>query len=146
MAESHRDKVAVISGAARGIGQAFAERLAHDGAHIVIADVLPATDTTKLVQESGRRALVSNCDVSSDSSVNALAAEVTARFGRCDILINCAGIYPRQPFSEMTFADWRRMQAINLDSVFLMCAAFVPGMRACKWGRIVNLASASLGT
>ena len=146
MAESHRDKVAVISGAARGIGQAFAERLAHDGAHIVIADVLPATDTTKLVQESGRRALVSNCDVSSDSSVNALAAEVTARFGRCDILINCARIYPRQPFSEMTFADWRRMQAINLDSVFLMCAAFVPGMRARKWGRIVNLASASLGT
>ena len=82
MAESHRDKVAVISGAARGIGQAFAERLAHDGAHIVIADVLPATDTTKLVQESGRRALVSNCDVSSDSSVNALAAEARCYLDR----------------------------------------------------------------
>ena len=146
MAESHHDKVAVISGAARGIGQAFAQRLAHDGAHIVIADVLPATDTAKFVQESGRHVLASNCDVSSESSVNALATEVTARFGRCDILINCAGIYPRQPFAEMTFADWRRMQAINLDSVFLMCAAFVPGMRARKWGRIVNMASASLGT
>jgi len=123
MAESHHDKVAVISGAARGIGQAFAQRLARDGAHIVIADLLPATDTAKLVQEAGRDVLASNCDVSSESSVNALAAEVTARFGRCDILINCAGIYPRQPFAEMTFADWRRMQAINLDSVFLMCAA-----------------------
>jgi NAD(P)-dependent dehydrogenase (short-subunit alcohol dehydrogenase family) len=146
MTESHRDKVAVISGAARGIGQAFAQRLAHDGAHIVIADLLPATDTAKLVQEAGRHVLASNCDVSSESSVNALAAEVTARFGRCDILINCAGIYPRQPFTEMTFADWRRMQAINLDSVFLTCAAFVPGMRARKWGRIVNMASATLGT
>ena len=146
MTESHRDKVAVISGAARGIGQAFAQRLAHDGAHIVIADLLPATDTAKLVQEAGKQVLASNCDVSSESSVNALAAEVTARFGRCDILINCAGIYPRQPFSEMTFADWRRMQAINLDSVFLMCAAFVPGMRARRWGRVVNMASATLGT
>jgi NAD(P)-dependent dehydrogenase (short-subunit alcohol dehydrogenase family) len=146
MAESHHDKVAIISGAARGIGQAFARRLARDGAHIVIADLLPATDTAKLVQEAGRDVLVSKCDVSSENSVNALAAEVAARFGRCDILINCAGIYPRQPFTEMTFADWRRMQAINLDSVFLMCAAFVPGMRARKWGRIVNMASATLGT
>jgi (S)-1-phenylethanol dehydrogenase len=141
MAESHHDKVAVISGAARGIGQAFAQRLARNGAHIVIADLRPATDTAKLVQEAGRHALVSKCDVSSENSVNTLAAEVTARFGRCDILINCAGIYPRQPFAEMTFADWRRMQAINLDSVFLMCAAFVPGIRARKWGRIVNMAS-----
>jgi (S)-1-phenylethanol dehydrogenase len=146
MAQSHHDKVAVISGAARGIGQAFAQRLARDGAHIVIVDLLPATDTAKLVQEAGRHVLVSNCDVSSESSVNELATEVTARFGRCDILINCAGIFPRQPFAEMTFADWRRMQAINLDSIFLMCAAFVPGMRARKWGRIVNMASATLGT
>jgi NAD(P)-dependent dehydrogenase (short-subunit alcohol dehydrogenase family) len=95
--------------------------------------VLAATDTAKLVQETGRDVLVSKCDVSSESSVNALAAEVTARFGRCYILINCAGIYPRQPFAEMTFADWRQMLAINLDSAFLMCAAFVPGMRARKW-------------
>jgi NAD(P)-dependent dehydrogenase (short-subunit alcohol dehydrogenase family) len=146
MAESHHDKVAVISGAARGIGQAFAQRLAREGAYIVIADVLPATDTAKLVQEAGRDVLASKCDVSSESSVTELASEVTARFGRCDILINCAGIYPRQPFAEMTFADWRRMQAINLDSVFLMCAAFGPGMRARKWGRIVNMASATLGT
>ena len=75
-----------------------------------------------------------------------LTAEVSARFGRCDILVNCAGIFPLQPFSEMTFADWRRIQAINLDSVFLMCSAFVPGMRERKWGRIVNMASSTLGS
>jgi NAD(P)-dependent dehydrogenase (short-subunit alcohol dehydrogenase family) len=84
--------------------------------------------------------------VSSESSVTSLAAEVTARFGRCDILVNCAGVYPLQSFAEITFAEWRRVQAINLDSVFLMCAAFVPGMRARKWGRIVNLASSTLGS
>jgi NAD(P)-dependent dehydrogenase (short-subunit alcohol dehydrogenase family) len=146
MAKSHHDKVAVISGAASGIGQAFAQRLAQDGADIVIADVLPATDTVKLVEQAGRHVLALKCDVSSEASVKALAAEVTARFDRCDILVNCAGIYPLLSFAEMTFADWRRVQAINLDGLFLMCAAFVPSMRRRKWGRIVNLASSTLGS
>jgi 3-oxoacyl-[acyl-carrier protein] reductase len=141
MAKSHQDKVAIISGAASGIGQAFAHRLAQDGAHIVIADILPAADTVRLVKETGRDVLAWEGNVSSESSVTALLTEVTARFGRCDILVNCAGIFPLKPFVEMTFADWRQVQAINLDSVFLMSAAFVPGMRARKWGRIVNITS-----
>src|SRR5258708_7739961 len=65
---------------------------------------------------------------------------------RCDILINCAGIFPNQPFDEMTFADWRRVLAINLDSVFLMSAAFAPAMKQRQWGRIVNMASSTLGS
>jgi NAD(P)-dependent dehydrogenase (short-subunit alcohol dehydrogenase family) len=143
---SHHNKIAVISGAAAGIGQAFAQRLAQDGADIVIADIASGTDTLKLVEQAGRRALSCVCDVSLEQSVAGLAQEVAATFGRCDILVNCAGIYPLQPFAQMTFADWRRVQAINLDSVFLMCAAFVPGMRERKWGRIVNLASSTLGS
>jgi NAD(P)-dependent dehydrogenase (short-subunit alcohol dehydrogenase family) len=83
-------------------------------------------------------------DVSSESSVNALSAQVSARFSHCDILVNCAGIFPLKPFAEMTFADWRRVQSVHLDSVYLMCAAFVPAMRARRWGRIVNLASSTL--
>jgi NAD(P)-dependent dehydrogenase (short-subunit alcohol dehydrogenase family) len=146
MAKSHHDKIAVISGAANGIGQAFAQRLAQDGAHIVVADVAPGTDTVKMVEVAGRQAFAHKTDVSSEDSVKALAAEVAKRFGRCDILVNCAGIYPLQPFAQMSFADWRRVQAINLDSVFLMSAAFVPGMRERKWGRIVNLASSTLGS
>jgi NAD(P)-dependent dehydrogenase (short-subunit alcohol dehydrogenase family) len=146
MAKSHYDKIAVISGGANGIGQAFAQRLAQDGAHIVIADVASGSDTVKMVEQTGRHAFACKCDVSSEDSVKALADEVTKRFGCCDILINCAGIFPNQPFDQMTFADWRRVQAINLDSVFLMSAAFAPGMKQRRWGRIVNMASSTLGS
>src|ERR1700737_320156 len=65
MAKSHYDKIAVISGGANGIGQAFAQRLAHDGAHIVIADVASGSDTVKMVEQVGRHAVASKCDVSS---------------------------------------------------------------------------------
>jgi NAD(P)-dependent dehydrogenase (short-subunit alcohol dehydrogenase family) len=146
MAQSHKDKIAVISGAANGIGQAFAQRLAQDGCHIVIADIAPGDDTVKLVEGAGRQALACRCDVSSEDSVRSLAGEVARKFGRCDILVNCAGIFPNLPFDQMTYADWRRVQAINLDSVFLMCAVFVPGMRDRQWGRIVNMASSTLGS
>jgi NAD(P)-dependent dehydrogenase (short-subunit alcohol dehydrogenase family) len=86
MAKSHHDKIAVISGGASGIGQAFAQRLAQDGAHIVIADVAPAGDTVKMVEQAGRHALACKCDVSSEVSVKALADQVTKRFSRCDIV------------------------------------------------------------
>jgi NAD(P)-dependent dehydrogenase (short-subunit alcohol dehydrogenase family) len=146
MAKSHQDKIAVISGGANGIGQAFAQRLAQDGVHIVIADIASGSNTVQTLEQAGRQALACTCDVSSADSVKALASEVGRRFGRCDILINCAGIFPNQPFDEMTFADWRRVLAINLDSVFLMSAAFAPGMKQRRWGRIVNMASSTLGS
>jgi len=146
MAKGHRDKIAVITGAANGIGQAFARRLAQDGVHVVIADTKPADDTVKLVEQAGREALACICDVASPESVDALRAAVERRFGRCDILINCAGIFPQRAFEQMTFADWRRVLSINLDGTFLASAAFAPGMRQRGWGRIVNMASSTLGS
>jgi NAD(P)-dependent dehydrogenase (short-subunit alcohol dehydrogenase family) len=146
MGRGHRDKVAVITGAAKGIGQAFAQRLAADGVHIVIADVETADETVKLVEQAGREALACRCDVTSPDAVAALAAQVERRFGRCDILVNCAGVYPQQAFEQMTFADWRRVLSINLDGLFLATSAFVPGMKRRGWGRIVNLASSTLGS
>jgi NAD(P)-dependent dehydrogenase (short-subunit alcohol dehydrogenase family) len=146
MGRGHRDKVSVITGAAKGIGQAFARRLAEDGAHIVIADVEGADETVRLVEQAGREALACRCDVTSPDAVAALAALVERRFGRCDILINCAGIYPQQPFEQMTFEDWRRVLSINLDGLFLVTAAFVPGMKRRGWGRIINMASSTLGS
>jgi NAD(P)-dependent dehydrogenase (short-subunit alcohol dehydrogenase family) len=146
MAKGHKDKVAVITGAANGIGQAFARRLAEDGVHIAIADIAPAADTVKLVEQAGRQALACQCDVTSQASIAAMAADVQRKFGHCDILINCAGIYPQQAFDQMKFEDWRRILSINLDSVFLVSSAFVPGMKQRQWGRIVNMASSTLGS
>jgi len=145
MGKGHRDKIAVITGAAAGLGQAFAQRLAQDGAHVVVADVQKADETVTLVEQAGREALACICDVSSPDSVAALKAEVSRRFGRCDILVNNAGIYPVQPFEDIAFADWRQVMAINLDGAFLCASAFVPGMKQHGWGRIVNLASNTFG-
>src|SRR5674476_835513 len=75
-----------------------------------------------------------------------MAKAVSVKFSHVDIVINCAGIFPQKEFSEMTFADWRKVLAINLDGTFLVSAAFVPGMRARKWGRVVNMASSTLGS
>jgi NAD(P)-dependent dehydrogenase (short-subunit alcohol dehydrogenase family) len=146
MAKGHKDKVAVITGAAGGIGQAFAKRLAEDGVHIAIVDVIDGAATVKIVEAAGRQAIAVNCDVSSETSVAAMANVVNSKFGHVDIVINCAGIFPQKDFSEMTFADWRKVLSINLDGTFLVTAAFVPGMRARKWGRVVNLASSTLGS
>jgi NAD(P)-dependent dehydrogenase (short-subunit alcohol dehydrogenase family) len=84
--------------------------------------------------------------VTSQDQVAAMAAQVRERFGRCDILVNCAGIFPQMAFDDMTFTDWRRVLSINLDSAFLVSAAFVPGMKERRWGRIVNMASSTLGS
>jgi NAD(P)-dependent dehydrogenase (short-subunit alcohol dehydrogenase family) len=146
MAKGHQGKVAVITGAASGIGQAFAHRLAEDGVDIAITDIQPADATVRLVEQAGRRALFCRCDVASPEAVTALAADVGRQFGGCDILINNAGVFDLQPFEHMTFADWRRVLSINLDSAFLTCAAFTPGMRQRQWGRIVNMASSTFGT
>jgi NAD(P)-dependent dehydrogenase (short-subunit alcohol dehydrogenase family) len=146
MAKGHKDKVAVITGAAGGIGQAFAKRLAEDGVHIAVVDLGDASDTLKLVEAAGRQAIAVKCDVSSESAVAAMAKEVGKKFSHVDIVINCAGIFPQKDFLDMTFADWRQVLAINLDSTFLVTAAFVPGMRARQWGRVVNMASSTLGS
>jgi NAD(P)-dependent dehydrogenase (short-subunit alcohol dehydrogenase family) len=146
MGKGHKDKVAVITGAATGIGQAYAQRLAEDGAHIAIADVQGGEETAALVRAAGREALAVPCDVSSPADVARLGQEVERRFGRCDILVNNAGIYPHIDFDALTFADWRRVMGVNLDSLFLVSKEFVPGMKERGWGRIVNIASNTFGT
>jgi len=146
MGKGHRDKVAVITGGANGIGQAFARRLAEDGVHVAIADIAPADATVQLVEQAGRDAVACRCDVASPEAVAALAGAVERQFGRCDILVNCAGIFPQKSFDEMTFADWRQVQSINLDGLFLVTSAFAPGMKRRGWGRIVNMASSTLGS
>lgn len=142
MAKGHKDKVAVITGAAGGIGQAFARRLAEDGVHVAIADVGDGAATVKMVQAAGREAIAVKCDVSSEDSVAAMAKEVNAKFSHVDIVVNCAGIFPQKDFSEMTFADWRKVLSINLDGTFLGCKYGFPLLRK-QGGAIVNMSSVS---
>jgi len=137
-------KVAVVTGAAKGIGQAYAKRLAQEGADIAIADLLSPEETQALVRQAGRECFVQQCDVSSEAEVEAFAKAALQRFGHVDILINNAGIYPVAPFLEMSFDAWRKVLAVNLDSAFLISKALVPGMRERGWGRIVNIASGTV--
>jgi NAD(P)-dependent dehydrogenase (short-subunit alcohol dehydrogenase family) len=137
----HQGRTAVISGAASGIGQASAVRLAEEGAQVVIADRDKAEKTLQLIAGVGGKATAVQCDVSDPASVATLKQEVEKGGGRCDILVNNAGIYPMQSFDDITFDDWRRVLSVNLDSMFLMTKALSGGMRQNGWGRIVNIAS-----
>jgi len=141
MTKRHEGRTAIISGAASGIGQASAIRLAKEGAEIIIADRDNAEKTLQLIAEFGGKATAFQCDVTSPASIEAFRTAVDAAGARCDILINNAGIYPMQTFDEMTFEDWRHVLTVNLDSMFLMTKAFIDGMKRRKWGRIVNIAS-----
>jgi NAD(P)-dependent dehydrogenase (short-subunit alcohol dehydrogenase family) len=134
-------KTAVISGAASGIGQASAVRLAVDGAQVVIADRANADATLQMIAGVGGKATSVVCDISNPASVASLKERVELGGGHCDILVNNAGIYPMQPFDEITFEDWRRVLSVNLDSMFLMTKALSGGMRERGFGRIVNIAS-----
>jgi len=134
-------KTAVISGAASGIGQAAAVRLAADGAQVVIADRAKPDETLQMIAKGGGKATAVECDVGNEASVAGLKKEVEKGGGRCDILINNAGIYPMQPFDDITFEDWRRVLSVNLDSMFLMTKALTGGMRQRRWGRVINIAS-----
>ena len=141
--KKHQGKVAVVTGASSGMGQEFALRLAKEGADLVLASRHPAKETKEMIENAGGRAIALPCDVTLIKDVRALAEAVRSEYGRCDILINNAGIYPFQPFSKMTFEDWRKVLSVNLDSLFFTCKAFVPMMEENNWGRIINMASSS---
>ncbi len=139
--KGHEGKIALVTGGAQGIGRAYCERLAAEGVDVAVVDIQAATGTVAAVEAAGRRAVAYECDISSPPAVADLAASVDADFGRLDILVNNAGIYPVQTFDEIEWEDWRRLLSVNLDSVFLLTKAFVPGMRRRGWGRIVSQAS-----
>jgi len=135
-------KTAVVTGAARGIGRAYVERLAADGAHVVAVDVDdPASGLAGLAGDGAKLGLV--CDVSRSDQVANVVATVLDRFGRVDVLVNNAGIFPVAGLEAVTIDLWRRVQAVNVEPILRFAQAFSPGMRAAGWGRIVNTGSAN---
>ncbi len=134
-------KRAVVTGGANGIGQAFSRRLGAAGVRVAIADIADASTTVESIKKSGGTAIALRCDQTSEADVSRLKAKVETEYGGCDILVHCAGIYPTAAFEEITFADWRRVLSVNLDSAFLLVKAFLPGMKEQHWGRIISVSS-----
>jgi NAD(P)-dependent dehydrogenase (short-subunit alcohol dehydrogenase family) len=145
MKTSKDGNVAVVRGAAAGIGQAVAVRLAEDGARVALLDVGDSEATVALIEAIGGQSLPLRCDVTDEGSVTVAAAAIADGLGDASILANVAGIYPNAPFEQVTFEDWGKVMAINLDGPFLVSRAIVPAMRAAGSGRIVNVSSSTVG-
>lgn len=142
-------KVALVTGASRGIGKAVALALAKAGADIAVNyrhREAEALDTVKTIEGLGRRAIPGRADVSLAVEVAGLAAVIEVGLGQVDILVNNAGIVSAKPLMEISEADWDEMLAVNLKSAFLLIQRVLPGMRARRWGRIINLSSVAAQT
>jgi len=101
----------------------------------------PAGETGERIENGGGEALSVPCDLGTGEGADLLVHAVSDCFGRCDVLVNCAGLMLFRPFAEVDLDTWRRIQAVNVEAAFQLCAAFVPGMAERGFGRIVNVAS-----
>jgi NAD(P)-dependent dehydrogenase (short-subunit alcohol dehydrogenase family) len=143
MAKRLEGKVAIVTGAGRGIGRAYCLAFAREGAHVVAVDVTDTTPTKAAVEEFGVKGLAVKADVSREEDTLRMARETIDAFGQIDVLISNAAISPEQPLEEITFADWRKVLSVDLDGVFLCAKAVVPQMKKQKSGRIINIASST---
>jgi NAD(P)-dependent dehydrogenase (short-subunit alcohol dehydrogenase family) len=137
-------KVAIVTGAAGGIGAAITRRFLADGFRVVAGD-LNRSGLAALATSGPPDALLTlELDVTSEASCDVMAAAVERRFGRLDILINNAGLFPLQRFEDIAYQDWRRVITINLDSVFLVTKSVLPLLKRSESGRIINISSGSI--
>jgi 3-oxoacyl-[acyl-carrier protein] reductase len=149
MLDDFTGKVALVTGASRGIGQAAAFALAEAGADIAVSyrhREAQALETVRGIERLGRRAIPVRADVSLGTEVADMVAVIEADLGQVDILVNNAGIVSAKPLPEISETDWDEMLAVNLKSAFLVIQRVLPGMRARRWGRIINLSSVAAQT
>ena len=138
-----KDRVAVITGGARGIGRACVLKFAQEGADVIILDILPdlAKQTIEKAKKFGRAAEFYECDVGISEQVSKVGQQIVEKFKKVDILVNNAGITRDKLFLKMTEQDWDEVIQTNLKGIFNCCKAFAPIMREHKYGRIINLSS-----
>ncbi len=144
------DKVAIVTGAGRGIGKAIALRLAQEGATLVACDIVAESVNTvcKELSYSGKTAFPFTVDVSNEGHVNEMVETTLKRCGRIDILVNNAGISPKKDgrkanLTEISLDEWNQVLSVNLTSVFLCCKAVLPHLIDRKGGRIISISSSS---
>jgi 3-oxoacyl-[acyl-carrier protein] reductase len=148
-----KNKVAIITGSARGMGRVFARRFAQEGAKLTVCDVHDCTPVAGEIEAGGGEALALKVDVTSEKDTAEMARKTVERFGRIDILVNNAAIIGGievkdfvKPVEELVAADWDRMLAVNVKGVFLCCKAVMPYMKKQGGGKIVNMASTTAFT
>ena len=132
-------RVAIVTGSAQGIGRAIADKLAAEGATVVVADVNGQGAAAAAAEIPNASAFT--IDISDESQVRALVADTLAKYGKIDVLVNNAAIVPFTAWDDIDFAEWRRIMSVNLDGTFLMCRHVSDAMRPNEYGRIVNIAS-----
>jgi 3-oxoacyl-[acyl-carrier protein] reductase len=143
-----KNKVAIITGSARGMGRVFARRFAEEGAKLTVCDVLDCAPVAEEIEALGGEALALKADVASEEDTAAMAQKTFDRFGRIDILVNNAAVIGAievkdfaKPVEEIVSADWDRILAVNIKGVFLSSKAVIPYMKKQGGGKIVNMAS-----
>ncbi|MBA7670952.1 (S)-1-Phenylethanol dehydrogenase [subsurface metagenome] len=143
-----KDKVAIVTGSARGMGRVFALRFAKEGAKVTVCDILDCRPVADEVKAAGGEALALKTDVTSEKDTAEMAQKTVERFGRIDILVNNAAIIGSietkdfvKPMEKLTAADWDKILAVNVKGVFLSCQAVIPYMKKQGGGKIVNMAS-----
>lgn len=136
-----KDRVAIVTGGARGIGQAISELFAKEGATVIIWDLLDGSDVANTINANGGKAEFVKISVTDKEAIEASVAAIAEKHGKIDILINNAGITRDKSFLKMGDADWDAVIDVNLKGVFLCTRAVVPYMKAQNYGRIVSAAS-----
>lgn len=144
---SLKDKVAIITGARRGMGRAHAKKLAKAGAKVVVSDLsLPeCQEVAKEIEAEGGEALAVECDVTKKGEIEEMVRKTVEKWGKIDILVNNAGIAQFKPFLELTEEDWDKTLDINLKGYFLCAQACAKEMAKQKSGVIINIASVAMG-
>jgi NAD(P)-dependent dehydrogenase (short-subunit alcohol dehydrogenase family) len=140
---SLKGRVAIVTGAGRGMGRAIAIKLARSGANVALVDLQAPLESAEL---AGPSAIPLAADVSSETAWKSIGDAIDQEFGRLDILVNNAAVFPRGPIEDMDFATWRRGFEVNLDAHFHSAKHFVPRMRRNGYGRFIAISSNSIGT
>jgi len=137
-------RVALVTGAAQGIGAEFAKGLAAEGAKVAISDLDSGQTVVDIIKQAGGDAIDAPCDVSDEASARAAVQKTVDAFGRLDILVNNAAIFTmvdRAKFDEITVDDWDRVSSVNIKGVWIMCKETVSEMRKNNYGKIINISS-----
>jgi len=140
-------RVAIVTGAAQGLGAAFAKALAAEGAKVCVSDVLDARPVAVDIVKAGGHAIAAHCDVTDSKSVQAMVAATVKAFGSVDILVANAGMFANlalKPLLEIDNAEWDKVMAVNVRGVFECVKAVVPEMRKHRYGKIITIASGTV--